>query len=808
MLIALTLTSDKHPQLPYLLHSLGLAYSDRSQRLAIVDLVDLETAIEYTSRALSLTPNGHPELRHQHSQLGKSYSDKYRRLGELADLEKAVECASRALALTPDGHPDISHQLSQLGKSHSDRYQRLGEPADLEKAAECASRALALTPDGHPDMPHQLSQLGKSYNDRYQRFGEPADLEKAVECASRALALTPDGHPDISHQHSQLGKSYSDKYRRLGELADLEKAVECASRALALTPDGHPSLPTQHFHLAKSRFLQFQHTNELSHSQESLHSFRSAARSQTGEPRDKFVYALHWANLASKQSSLNPIEAFQAAIDLLPQFIWIGATTNQRYMDLYRTEGLAIQAASVAIQLSDYPLALEWLEQARCVVWNQSIMLRSPLDQLQSSHPALATRLQTVVTQLRNASSQSPMPEQIVSERRRLAKEYDNLLNQVRTHSGFEDFLQPMKASDLIRAAQNGPIVVIICGEDRCNALLILPGKDNIQHLPLPNFTKEDTRRVNTGIQTSLRHTGLRGVRVLQELLYQDSFRSGLAAVWSGIVKPVLDFLGYTNTTPTGSLPHVTWCPTGVLSFLPLHAAGDYNEPHSRVFNYVISSYTPTLTALLATTPSMLNHDSRVLAIGQATTPGYSALPGTIKELACVKTHVENKAHYSQLIGDQAVIAAVLDAMEQHDWVHFACHAYQNINDPVKSGFFLHDDILDLAAINRRSFKNKGLAYLSASNTATGDEKLPDEAIHLAAGMLMAGYSSVIATMWSPGDEDAVLVADEVYSKLMKDGQVGNGEGGEALHYAIAVLREKVGEKEFERWMPYIHIGS
>ncbi|KDN40552.1 hypothetical protein RSAG8_08024, partial [Rhizoctonia solani AG-8 WAC10335] len=103
---------------------------------------------------------------------------------------------------------------------------------------------------------------------------------------------------------------------------------------------------------------------------------------------------------------------------------------------------------------------------------------------------------------------------------------------------------------------------------------------------------------------------------------------------------------------------------------------------------------------------------------------------------------------------------------------------------------------------------NKGLAFLSACQTATGDEMLPDEAIHLASGMLMAGYRSVIATMWSVGDNDAPVVADHVYAQLMKDGKIGNGEAGRALHYAVAALREKVGEKEFGSWVPYIHIGS
>ncbi|KAL5632183.1 hypothetical protein ACGC1H_000255 [Rhizoctonia solani] len=244
------------------------------------------------------------------------------------------------------------------------------------------------------------------------------------------------------------------------------------------------------------------------------------------------------------------------------------------------------------------------------------------------------------------------------------------------------------------------------------------------------------------------------------------------------------------------------------MSFLPLHAAGDYNQPLSSVFDYVVSSYTPTLTALLESASYSLRADFSVLAIGQTATPGHAPLPGTATELKYLKAHAQGKVKYSQLIDDHATTTAVLDAMEQHDWVHFACHAHQNVGNPTESGFFLHDGVLDLASINRRSFKHKGLAFLSACQTATGDSELPDEAVHLASGMLMAGYTSVIATMWSVNDWDAPLVAGKVYSQLMEDGKLGNGEAGKALHNAVAGLRETVGVKRFERWVPYIHIGS
>lgn len=89
---------------------------------------------------------------------------------------------------------------------------------------------------------------------------------------------------------------------------------------------------------------------------------------------------------------------------------------------------------------------------------------------------------------------------------------------------------------------------------------------------------------------------------------------------------------------------------------------------------------------------------------------------------------------------------------------------------PLDSTFHLHpslnypDGHLPLSHVITKSFPEADFAYLSACQTATGDKSLVEESVHLAAGMLMAGYQSVIATLWSIRDVDAPLIADEVYS--------------------------------------------
>jgi CHAT domain-containing protein len=88
--------------------------------------------------------------------------------------------------------------------------------------------------------------------------------------------------------------------------------------------------------------------------------------------------------------------------------------------------------------------------------------------------------------------------------------------------------------------------------------------------------------------------------------------------------------------------------------------------------------------------------------------------------------------------------------------VHFACHGAQDSENPINSGLILHDGCLDISWImhtpvidDTDMMKNSmKLAFLSASETAMGDAKTPDEAMHIAAAFLFAGFSGVIATMW------------------------------------------------------------
>jgi CHAT domain-containing protein len=255
-------------------------------------------------------------------------------------------------------------------------------------------------------------------------------------------------------------------------------------------------------------------------------------------------------------------------------------------------------------------------------------------------------------------------------------------------------------------------------------------------------------------------------------------------------------------------LPRVWWCLSGPLTFLPIHAAGLYGENASlgsKLSDFVVSSYIPTISSLITGTRPMSPSNHRVLAVAL---PKESCLPGTKEELDLIANHV-GTSNFMELLESKATVENVIAGMEESSFVHFACHGMQNHTSPNESALLLaNDSQLTLSHMSQLFFPHAQLAFLSACQTATGDKKLPQEAVHLAAGMLSAGYRGVIATMWSIQDSDAPQVADQVYAQLFRDSTPDPTQAARALHKAIKkLIDDSNGMKSFLEWVPFIHIG-
>ncbi|KAI0088779.1 CHAT domain-containing protein [Irpex rosettiformis] len=840
-------TPDGHPDKPTWLSNLGDALRAKYNHLGALE--DLETAISYQNKAVKLLPRGNAEEHGRLATLGLMYYARFLRLHVQRDLDMAIEIFERAVSLTPDGHPEKPSRFGNLGIAQYARFERLGTIEDLEKAITHHSETVRLVPDGHQDRPAHLNNHGIALLARFQRTGILADLEKAAASLALAVKLTSDGDPEKPSRLNNLAITHRERYRRLEKREDIDASISVLHRAIELTPEEHPMRVMLLANTGKIYFTRLSSPYSKPHdSVVAINFLSSALTAKSGNPFIKLevgrilIRILSTPGLPQTTTAVT-LELYQLVLDLVPEIVWLGHDVNQRYKELTNLGTLANHAAAAAIAAGQYARAIGWLESGRSIVWSQILRLRSPLDDLRNRHPKLAVRLDRVTQALRQGTSAGAVdgvlhesqatPDSNPQSQYSIAIEYDNLIAEIRGLRGFEDFMRPKPFSQLTSVSSSGHVVVVNIDESRCDAL-ILHGAGDVVHVPLSSFSFERAEALRKMLREMLgtlhlleRRRDMPGDIELEEKEERGG-RTGrydktamydvLAELWRDMVKPVLDeIIKLASSCNDKTLPRIIWCPTGPLVFLPLHAAGIYRDKGSQesVLDFAVSSYTPTLEALLrapsrqipsgeSAGTSRKDGSRKILVVSHPGTPGtMSHIPNTEVEAQLIHTIFPSST--SIISGDKSTVDVVLKAMATHDWIHLACHGVQNSQDPIQSAFALYDGPLKLSMLMDTELVNAELAVLSACQTATGDKNLSEEAVHLAAAMLNVGFKSVIGTMWSISDNTAPRVARAFYEALRE--QVANKEmlqPAYALHGAIQKIRHR---EELHRWVPFVHFG-
>jgi CHAT domain-containing protein len=176
-----------------------------------------------------------------------------------------------------------------------------------------------------------------------------------------------------------------------------------------------------------------------------------------------------------------------------------------------------------------------------------------------------------------------------------------------------------------------------------------------------------------------------------------------------------------------------------------MYATTSFTENTECTFNYIVSSYTPTISTLLGDI-SVPTNSFKMMVVIQPDTPGQKALPFTRDELRKIEDHVGNDDYLIKIV--HGSVQEVLSHLPVASIAHFACHGQQNTQSPLESALLLQDGPLKVSHIMQQSMPSASLAFLSACETAMGEENLPDEVIHLGATLLFVGFRGVIATMW------------------------------------------------------------
>jgi len=370
---------------------------------------------------------------------------------------------------------------------------------------------------------------------------------------------------------NNLGNSFLCRFERTGDVSDVSEAISVQQRAVQLTPNGHADMPALLNNLGNSFMCRFEHTGDVSNMHTAISTFRKSATT-FGSPSTRLYAAKKWAQLSKILSLQQTLGAYGVALDLVAQIAGLDHTIQQRHTDLIDISSLTTSAASAAFSLGDVKKALKWLEQGRCLVWNQLNQLRTTLDDLRAHDENLAQRFSDISSVLEVSESRrgpeglsgdALLSQQISLQDEahlhiKLSRQYSKLLDEIRHIPKFHDFLQAPQASDLLtRLPPNAIVILVNVHEDRCDALALISSVGASMHIPL-DFTHNEASELRERLHLFLSSHGVH-MREVDRATHpaprpdadkQSDISFVLKALWMRVVRPILDALAYPVSVP------------------------------------------------------------------------------------------------------------------------------------------------------------------------------------------------------------------------------------------------------------------
>ena len=778
------------------------------------DLPALQEAIAVAREAAQLAATDPTVL----SNLASGLRLIFERIGDRSAAIEALALLRRLEEVVAAGHPNASAVLLNAAVVTSELGLRLNQSDAVHEAVRLARRAVDAAPPGHRGRGVCLNGLGVQLTDLFQITRDPSILDEAIA----ALKESVDGvdSPQRGIALGNLARALEARARHFGQETDFEAAVAVYRRAvdLAEAPQVRAWAADLLGDALSEMLTRFDRRALLD---EALAAYQVVLHVQTASPRRLLHAAWMRAKLLSdRERWKDALSEYTKAIRLIPKLSARQLSRSDKQYALVSVAGLACEAAASAINADTPEHAVELLEQGRGVIYAQTLDSRSDLTVLRAREPELAAQFEDVRDQLDSADVSIPPLElgmgvaaarhsgrSTPEARQNLELAWNDILTRIRRVDGFSRFLEPPAFADLAPAGDEGPVVLINLSSYRCDALLII--SRTVHVVPLPDVDPAAVRRQAAVLIPELR---------LGNVDTPDDADPAKVIEWLGrnVLDPVMVRIAHAGPTP-GDLPlRLWWCTTGLLGYLPIHAAVATVGSSSNI-GTVISSYTPTLRSLIATRAErrVTSRDpaSKALIVAMPTTPAtkdgwqpYVDLMGASIEAMFLKQRLPNATLLMDPLPEYATVVAELP---NYSLVHFACHADSDLDDPSQSHLVLADyeaQPLTVRDLSRLRTDNAELAFLSACGTAQTAPSLADEAVHITSAFQLAGFPQVVGTLWPIEDLPTVELVKEFYeaylSGLASDPPLS---AALALHRAVEGMRKSYPDPRV--WASYVHVG-
>ncbi|WP_406326783.1 CHAT domain-containing protein [Streptomyces sp. NBC_00203] len=734
--------------------------------------------------------------------------------------QEAVTVAEEAVALTPPGDEDLPLRWSRLSTA-ARHVAESGDHALFARAVEAGAQAVAAIPED------DVRRIGMLYNyaAALQAQAVATDVTDAepfreAERAYRAaLALLAPDHPDNPRIESTIADLLYHRYHQCGDLDALDDSLDLAEKAVRETPRDHHWWPLRAFALARSAraLATFGGPRADELRQQAIAHYRAVGTHPAATAQHRMLCERGQAAILAEADPATTLNALERVIAAIPATISRALPRSQRLRAVRQLDGLADRVVDAGARSGELDRALELLEQCRAVLFGDAWGIRRGWAKLLKIRPELAEELSRVEKDLADADFYSdltfhieveyagrtstrdwdPRP-QAVERIRRLAARREGLIQGARAVRGLENLLIPPDL-EMLRERLIGHTAVIVSA---AGTALVVPGDylRPVETVPLRQMTSSTARAQLRKLRAALADVKAPGCSFDRREQAQLDVHAVLEWLWDTTAGPVLDRVADSR---------LWWCPVGVMAGLPLHAAGRHRDRAGlTVFDRIVASYTPSLTALADTvhTPPRQHPRPTALVVGVGEREGLPTLPSARDEAEAVAALLPG----STVLMDSAASAdAIKDGLHDHAIAHFACHgrAVSSAGHPDLGGLMLDNGMFVPSFVRDLRTTQAQLAFLSACDTASPDPALLDEPLNLASAFHLAGFRGVIGTLWHTADSTETAVA--VYEALTAHGTrpADTAQAATALTETSRRMRDAYTAVP-TRWAAHVHVGD